>query len=628
MNENQIVESIINNAGGVENIKKATHCVTRLRLYVRDDKKIDMKAIEKETGYSVVKSAGQYQIIIGPGDIESVYSLFVKEAKIEELPIVDENEEKQSLLNRFIAMLASIFQPSLSILAGAGIIKASVALLSAMGLVDSAGQTYVVLDALGDTFFMFFPIFIGMYAMKTFGGSPLLGAAIGAILVNPNITAWGLADNLYTMFPGTIIESGVKAEFMGLPIMLTRYGYYYSVIPTIFVSFIGAKVELLSKKIYPKTVHMFMVSATVMVVSALIGLLVVGPVISIASGLVTNLFLTIKAVAPVVYGGVLGGFWQLIVLFGLHWAIVPFSFIEFAEMQAGNVDKMTFIAAQSQVCFATIGAVLAVMIRDKDSETTKMGIPAFIVGFLGITEPALYGITLPKKTPFIMSCIAGAISGGFIALTNAGTYMIGGSGVLGLPASLNPAITNFLEQTDFFNMLIGSIMAFVIALALTLITYRKKEVVEAEAEESIVKSPVNGNVVNISEVNDSVFASGEMGTGIAIVPAENTLYAPVSGTVKSVFPTKHAIGFETVHGEEYLLHVGINTVELQGKYFAIDIKEGDKVKVGQKIGSADFNKISDAGYDSTVILINLNKNATIIECTNVSSNTQIMKMGV
>lgn len=630
MNDKQIVEAIINNSGGKENIKKATHCVTRLRMYIKDESKIDIKKIESETGLSVVKSAGQYQIIIGPGRVDDVYEVFIEETGLKSQPLVEEeDEEKQGIINTFIATLASIFQPSLSILAGAGVIKALVALLAAFNLIDSASQTYVVLNALGDTFFMFFPIFIGMYAFKTFGGSPLLGAVIGAILVNPDITAWGMSDTLYTMFDGTIIQSDVKAEVFGLPIMLTRYGYYYSVIPIIFVSYVGAKIERISKKIYPKTVHMFMVSATTMVLSVLIGLFVVGPVISIASGLVTTFLLTIKAALPVVYGAVLGGLWQLIVLFGLHWAIVPFSFIEFAEYQAGNVDKMTFIAAQSQVTFATIGAVLAVMLKERNEETTKMGIPAFIVGLLGITEPALYGITLPRKTPFIMSCIAGAVSGAYIALTNVGTYMIGGSGILGIPATLDPSVNHISQQADFFNLLIACAIAFGVAFVLTAFSYKKKAEKELEKvlSSSDVSAPVDGQVIKLEEVSDPVFASKQVGDGIAIIPSDDFLYSPITGTVKTIFPTKHAIGFVDEMGNEFLLHIGINTVELQGKYFDLDIKEGQSVSKTQRIGKVDFSQIKSKGYDPAVILINTNQSEIAIkENAHVSNNSVVISV--
>lgn len=627
MNEKKIVQTIIENIGGKDNVKKATHCVTRLRLYIRDEAKVNVSKLEKELGMTVVKSAGQYQIIIGPALIADVYELFITETGIKSQPVVEEDGEKQGLVNTFIATLASIFQPSLSILAGAGIIKALVALLSAFGVITAGTQTYVVLNALGDTFFMFFPIFIGMYAFKTFGGNPLLGAIIGAILVNPDITAWGMNDTMYVMFEGTIIESAVKAEVFGIPVMLTRYGYYYSVIPIIFISYIGAKIERLCKKIYPKTVHMFMVSSTTIVISVLIGLFLVGPVISIASGLVTTFLLMIKSALPVVYGAVLGGFWQLIVLFGLHWAIVPFSFIEFAEYQAGNVDKMTFIASQMQVTFATIGSVLAVMLKERNQETNKIGIPAFIVGFLGITEPAIYGVTLPRKSPFIMSCIAGAVSGAYIALTNVGTYMIGGSGVLGIPATLDPNVSQITQQTDLFNAIIACAIAFGVAFILTAVSYKrqsKKE--EASIDAAQIYAPVEGEQLDIKTIEDKVFASEEIGPSIAIKPISDEVYAPVSGKVVSIFPTKHAIGFKDDNGNEILVHIGINTVELNGAHFDITTTEGAIVKAGELIGTANFNAIEEAGYNTSVIVVSTN-NKEVIKAENksVDKNSVIIK---
>lgn len=608
MNEKQLVHEIIKYAGGEGNIKKATHCVTRLRLYLNDDSLFDMKGLKTTTDLTTVVSAGQYQIIIGPGLVDDVYNEFVKTIGLNQSKNDPEvSEEKDTVINRFIALLASIFQPTLSLLAGAGIIKAVVALLVAFGVVNDTSSTYVILNALGDTFFMMFPIFIGTFAFKTFGGNPLLGAAVGAVLVNPDITAFGQSEVLYTMFDGTHFASNVQAEFLGLPIMLTRYGYYYSVIPIIFISWMGVKIEKLSKKIYPKTIQMFMVSATTITLSVILGLLIVGPVISIVSGLLADTFLAMKATIPVIYGAVLGGLWQIIVLFGLHWAIVPFSFIEFAEYQAGNVDKMTFIAAQTQVCFATIGAVLAVIIKERNTETTKMGIPAFIVGFLGITEPALYGITLPKKTPFIMSCIASAVSGAYIAFTNVGTYMIGGSGILGVPATLNPEIKEFSQQADFFNLLIASGIAFGLAFILTALSYKRKNVKISDLESSQITSPVAGSVIDIRDVNDQVFSSGDVGEGVAIKPISNSIVAPTDCVVKSIFPTKHAIGLETNDGIELLLHIGINTVELEGKYFDIKVKEGQKLQRNQEIVKVDFDGISSEGYETDVILINTNK---------------------
>lgn len=488
MNDKQIAERILELSGGKGNIQKATHCITRLRLYIKDTSSFDKDTISDELGLQVVVAGGQHQVIIGPGKVDRVYDEFIEISGLEANEVVNDDntgiedagkefQEKQNLINRFIALLAGIFQPMLGILAGSGMIKGFTAILVTSGIIDSASTTYTVMNAIGDSFLIGLPVFVGYHAMKVFKGNPLIGATLGLILINPDITAFGQAEVISTLFEGTLFEAGVQGDFFGLPIVVGFIGYKYAVVPVIIISWIAAKVEIFTKRISPDSISLFLVSFVTILVSSVLGLLVLGPVFAIITSIVSNAFQSLLNSVPVVYGALLGGLWQVLVLFGLHWAIVPLSFIQLGEFAAGNVDKLNILSAAFGVSFATIGSVAGVMFVDRSKKTNQIAVPALITGIFGITEPAIYGVVLPKKIPFYTACVGGAVSGGFLSIVNNGAYTTGGLGVFKLPTFLNPAVSGLAGQSDLWTGIAGAVIGFVVAFILTMIFYKKPETV-------------------------------------------------------------------------------------------------------------------------------------------------------
>ncbi len=488
MSDKELSQRLLELAGGKENISKAAHCITRLRLYVIDESKFEKEKILDELGLQVVISGGQHQVIIGPGKVERIYDEFINASGLDRADLVNENldkektidqkgkefKEKETLFNKFIALIAGIFQPMLGLLAGTGMIKGLTAILVAASLISPDGTTYAIMNAIGDTFFIGLPVFVGYYSMKTFKGSPLTGALIGLILINPVITGFGSLDPLYTLFSGTPFEMNVQATLFGLPISVGMMGYSYGVIPAIIITWIGAKIERFAKKISPDSIALFFIPFLTVLVSSFLGLIILGPIFSILTSMISNLFVFLLATFPVITGLLLGGTWQILVMFGLHWATVPIAFMQIGELAAGNIDKLNIIAASFGASFAVIGSVLAVMTLEKSKKTNAIAFPAFITGIFGITEPALYGVILPRKIPFYAACLGGAISGGFLMFFNSGTYNMGGLGVFALPTYINPNINGLLAQTDLWIAIIGAIIAFVSAYLLTIVMYKKQ----------------------------------------------------------------------------------------------------------------------------------------------------------
>lgn len=485
MTDREVATRILELAGGKTNVSKATHCVTRLRLYIKDESIFEKESIADELGLQVMIAGGQHQIIIGPGKVDRIYDNFIAVSGLEANEIVDEDDEmtiadkgkefkeKENLFNMFVALLSGIFQPMLGLLAGAGMIKGLTAVLVAFGLIDATTTTYTIMNTIGDTFLMGLPVFVGYYAMKVFKGTPMMGAAIGLILINSNITAIGSMDPINTLFVGTPIETNVQAQFLGLPVIVGTIGYQYAVIPTIIIAWFASKVERFTKKISPDSISLFFIPFLTILVSSIVGLLVLGPIFAIATSLLNSAFQVLLFKVPVLSGLILGETWQILVMFGLHWAIIPLNFLQLGELAAGNVDKLNVLSATFGVSFATIGSVLGVMLVDKSEKTNAIAIPAFITGIFGITEPAIYGVVLPKKIPFYTACVGGAISGAFLMMVNNGAYTTGGLGIFKFPTFINPNVTGVMAQTDLWTALIGAVIGFVVAFVLTMIFYKK-----------------------------------------------------------------------------------------------------------------------------------------------------------
>ncbi len=486
MSDKELSQRLLELAGGKENVSNAAHCVTRLRLYIVDESKFDKEKILEELGLQVMLAGGQHQVIIGPGKVERIYDCFIDLAGIERVALVDEDDEKDisqrgkefkekdTLFNKFVSILSGIFQPMLGLLAGTGMIKGLTAILVATSLISPDGTTYAIMNAIGDTFFMGLPVFVGYYTMKMFKGTPLMGALIGLILINPAITSIGSMEPLYTIFSGTPFAIDVQGTLFGLPISVGAIGYLYAVIPTIIIVWMASKVEKFAKRISHDSISLFFISFFTVLVSSILGLVILGPIFSLLTSLLNAVFGYLLVTLPVITGFILGGTWQILVMFGLHWAIIPLSYLQIGELAAGNIDKLNILTSTFAASFAVVGSVLAVMTLEKSKKTNAMAIPAFITGLFGITEPSIYGVLIPRKIPFYSACIGGAIGGAFLSGVNNGSYSMGGLGIFKLPTYVNPNVTTLAGQTDLWTAILGALIGLVSAYIITIVMYKKK----------------------------------------------------------------------------------------------------------------------------------------------------------
>ncbi|UVT95106.1 beta-glucoside-specific PTS transporter subunit IIABC [Streptococcus mutans] len=601
----ELAQDIVSHVGGKDNIVKLVHCVTRLRFTLKDESKADDDYLKQREGIvTVVKAGGQYQVVIG-NHVPDVYDTVLKVSGITGEGGIDVDEgdiPKGNLFDRFIALVSGLFQPMLGALSAAGMIKGLVAILAAVGVSKTDGA-YVVLNAAGDGFFQFLPLILALTAAKRFKMEQFTALAIGFALVYPNIAAsFTVKHPLYTLFQGTLIESPIYSTFFGIPIIFPASSYLQTVLPIVVAIWAGSKIETFFKKIIPDVVKVFVVPFFTILITVPLSFLVIGPVMSWASDLVGAIFTGIYGFNPVIYGIVLGAMWQVLVMFGLHWGLVPLAIL---ELQKG---PGVILVATIAICFAQAGSLLNIMMRTKENKVRQLSIPAFISALFGVTEPAIYGITLPMRVPFIMTCVSGAISGAYLALFNVKMQVMGGMGLFAIPSFIDPKNSMIL-----IHFLIAIAMNFVLGFVLTQfikIPYLygeptstdsdvddKEEPVKElkEIKQEIISSPLIGKVVKLEDVPDEVFASGVMGKGIAIDPDDGIVVAPTKGEVTLVFPTKHAVDLRTENGAEILIHIGMDTVSLAGKGFKSFVEVGDHVEAGQTLLEFDVNAIKATG---------------------------------
>ncbi|QWG35736.1 PTS beta-glucoside transporter subunit IIABC [Bacillus mycoides] len=623
MKYEQLAKDIIENVGGKANIISVVHCVTRLRFQLRDEGKAKTDVLKNMEGIvTVMKSGGQYQVVIG-NHVPDVYQAVMTIGDLHTSVPVEADSNKKGVFNQFIDVISSIFTPILGVLAATGMIKGLNALLVALGWLSNTSGTYQILNAIGDSLFYFFPIFLGYTAIKKFGGNIFIGMAIGASLVYPALSGLTTGKPLYTLFAGTMFESPVHITFLGIPVILMSYAS--SVIPIIIAAYVGAKVEKTFKKLIPDVVKTFLVPFCTLLVVIPMTFIVIGPIATWAGQLLGQGTIWLYELSPVVAGLFIGGFWQVFVMFGLHWGLIPVSINNLTLMGADPVLALMFGAS-----FAQIGAVLAVWLKTKQQKLKSLSIPAFISGIFGVTEPAIYGVTLPLKKPFIMSCIGGAIGGGVLGFAGSKIYMIGGFGIFGIPTYIDPksGIT-----AGFWGVIIAIVVSFVFGFILTyLFGFDKEKIattvdeaaatlkemnrkeVGSQNEKNSITSPFEGKVIDLSSIKDAAFASGAIGKGVAIEPSIGKLFAPVSGTVSALFPTNHAIGIVTDYGAELLIHIGMDTVQLDGKHFSSHVAQGDRIEKGQLLIEFDIQAIQAAGYVVTtpVVITNSDKYDVVV----------------
>ncbi|MGM0924698.1 MAG: beta-glucoside-specific PTS transporter subunit IIABC [Bacillota bacterium] len=620
MSHQKLARQILDLVGGKENVNSVFHCITRLRFKLKDESKAKTDELKNLDGVvTVMQSGGQYQVVIGnhvPEVYKEVAAIggFSSKQSQGELEV---DEDKGNLLSRFIDLISGIFTPILGVLVAAGMIKGFNALFVALGWLTNTGGTYQILNATGDALFYFLPIILGYTAMRKFGGTPFLGIVIGAALVYPDLSTLTSGEPLYTLFAGTLFESLVFIEFLGIPVILMTYSS--SVIPIILASFFAAKVERGFAKVVPSVVKTFLVPTLTLLVVVPLTFIIIGPIATWAANFVGQGTIWVYNLSPIIAGIILGAFWQVFVIFGLHWGLIPVAFNNLATQGFDPILSMIFAAS-----FAQTGAVLGVWLKTKNQKLKTLSAPAFISGIFGVTEPAIYGITLPKKKPFIISCIAAGIGGGMIGLFGTKLHVMGGLGVFGFPSYIHP---DEGMNSAFWGLVIAVLVATVLGFVLTYFFggVNKNEApiekTKSKSNKSVtIDSPLKGQIVPLSEVSDKVFASEAMGKGIAVLPTEGRVVAPVSGIVTTLFKTKHAIGLTSDEGVDILIHVGIDTVQLEGEHFIAYIKQGDKVSAGDLLVEFDIEKIKEAGYEVvTPVIITNHSNFGSLEVTQVKS---------
>ena len=605
-----LAKEILENVGGKENINSLTHCVTRLRFRLKDESKANDEALKNNPGVvTVMKSAGQYQVVIG-NHVPLVYADVCELAGISNGTQQVEEEAPQGLFNKLIDIISGCFQPILGPLCAAGIIKGLNALLVfILGSSFNNSGTYMILNAIGDSIFNFLPIILGYTAAKKFNVNIIVGMIIGATLCYPTIQTDTLSAAGKAI--GTLPFIGsYYTKFIGIPFVSGNYTS--TVVPVICIVALAAQIQKIAKKFVPEMLQNFFVPFFVLIISLPIGLLVIGPVVSLLTTVLSNMFAGLYAFSPIVTAFVIGALWQCLVIFGLHWALVPM-----AMVNIGNLGYDTILPGMLGTTFAATGVLAAMYLKLKDENKKALAIPGVISAFCGVTEPAIYGFLLPEKTPFVFSCIGGAVVG-TVAVKQ---YVIGGLGIF--------SVVNFISPkgnaTGMIVSLIAGAVSLVVGFVLTMIFYKtndqqveNKEV--TKLEEETILAPIKGEVKPIEESSDAAFASGALGKGVVILPEEGKVYAPVTGTVTVLFPSLHAIGITSDAGVELLIHIGINTVQLNGEGFTAHIKQGDQIKQGQLLVEFDMNKIKEAGYTlETPVLVTNYADLKEVKNTNASS---------
>lgn len=603
-----LATDIVAHVGGKENISSLKHCVTRLRFGLKDEAKADTDYLKARDGVvTVVQAGGQYQVVIG-NHVPDVYAAVQKVAGIAgdgSLDIDEGDGPKGNLFERFIDLLSGIFQAFLGPLAAAGIIKGIVAIMASRGMTSDNSAVYAILNAAGDGFFQYLPLLVALTSARKFKMNEFTALAIGMALIYPTLPG-SLA---------TLKEAGLDNVF-GIPFVLPTAGSYLStVIPAILATWVASIIEKNIRKVTPDVIKLFVVPFMTILVAVPLTFLVVGPVANFISDMLSNTFTAIMNFSPLLYGLILGATWQVLVMFGMHWAVVPL-----AIMQVASNGMSAILVPALLPNFTQTGVLLAIMLKTKESKVKAVAMPAFVSSIFGVTEPAIYGVTLPMKTPFFISCAVSGVIGAAMMFFNVTGYSVGGMGVFLYPSLVNPADGDMSGMIAAIALTIAAIVAsFAIQMALP-VPYLYGEPTEKKSVEStkesipelkeikqeIIASPLIGKVVKLEDVPDQVFASGAMGKGIAIDPTEGILLSPAKAEVTLVFPTKHAIGLRTENGAELLIHIGMDTVSLEGKGFQSFVEVGDQVEAGQKLLEFDLQqmKAADLPAISPIIVTN------------------------
>ncbi|MBQ3385140.1 MAG: PTS glucose transporter subunit IIA [Erysipelotrichaceae bacterium] len=576
----KLASDIIENVGGKDNVKELTHCITRLRFRLKDENKAKTEVMENMDGVaSVVKAMGQYMVVIGE-HVADVY-----DEVMEQLGFVQGEKqvetEKKSFFDKALAMISSAMGPTLNLLSASGILKGLSFLLVVAGLSQESG-IYVLMNAAGDALFYAMPIFMGFNLAKYMGIDPYFGFLFGAALTYPAIQ--GVDISLFGQTINVTYTSTFFPIILGILVVTPIYKFFRARLPRVINGVLTPMLSLL--------------------IAFPIVFAVVGPVANLISTGLAYAFDFLFVKAPFFAPIILGGIWQILVMFGVH--MIP-SMFAFYALLSGTPSSL--LASSGGASFGIVGMMIALILKTKDEKLKTASGPAAVSALMGVTEPAMYGIIASRKLLLAIACIGGAVGGLFVGAFGLKLYTYAGLGIIGLLGFINP------ENPQLLGIALMVIVPMIVGFVLTYMFYKDDEektsvsVKDAKDVTDVsVSSPVKGEVKALKESSDQAFSSEALGKGVVIIPENGEIVAPVSGTVKVLFPTKHAVGLETENGCEVLLHLGVNTVNLQGKYFDSFVKQGDHVEAGQKLISFDKDSIEKEGYSTEVLMVITNTN--------------------
>ncbi|HIA3422674.1 TPA: beta-glucoside-specific PTS transporter subunit IIABC [Escherichia coli] len=618
MKYQSLAEFIINGVGGRENIKSVSHCATRLRFELISNTNANKKELHDHADViMVVESGGQLQIVIGNNVSEVYQAIEALGATDKLLPDnVEDNgdKSKENLFSRLINVVSGIFTPFLGVLAASGILKGLLALSVVCGVMSESSGAFKIFSAAGDALFYFFPLVLGYTAGKRFGGSPFLSMVIGGALMHPS---------MISAFDAQLQLGGTSDTFFGIPI--TYINYAGSVIPVIFASWLSSLVEKNCNKILPSAVKNLFTPFIALAVVVPFSFLLIGPIATWLSESMANAFLAAYEFAPAVAGIIMGALWQVCVMFGLHWGLVPVMLNNVTVLGHDIMQPLLVPAVVGQ-----LGAALGVFLKTKDPKLKTLSGSAVSAAIFGITEPAVYGVNLPNRKPFIFGCIAGAIGGMIVGSFHGSIYSFGLTSFFTLAQMIPPTGMDMTVWGAIIGTLVSLILSTVLTLFFGLPKAEQVMIDKNDNSEIIIQSPLTGKIINISEVNDPTFSSGLLGQGVGIIPTSGKVVAPFDGVISSLFSSKHAINMVSYDGVELLIHVGINTVRLNGEGFIAHVKSGDSVKAGELLLEFDIDFIQKAGYLlDTPVLINNSDSYNAIRLTEedkVTSNAFLMSI--
>ena len=585
-----LAKSIVANVGGKENISGLTHCVTRLRFKLKDESKANDNVIKNMDGVvTLMKSAGQYQVVIG-NHVPEVFADVCKVAGISNDSAASSEKTKQGVGATIIDFISGVMTPALPVMAACGMIKGFLALAAFLGWISAESGLYTLLSGIGDSIFYFFPMVLGYTSANKLGMSPFLGLAIGGAFVYPTL-------------------QNVDLNIVGMAINVS---YASSVLPIIITNIFASYLFKFLNKIVPDVIKTFVTPMLVLLIAVPAGFLMIGPAANTVAGVVAGGIMGAYAISPIIAGILVGGLWQVLVIFGIHMALVGIAIMQLVQGQPTPIFGLCFAAS-----FAQTATVMAIWLKTKDQKLKSLALPSWISGVFGVTEPAIYGITLPRMKQFVITCIGGALGGAYLGLTGALTYQMAGLGVFGIPGF----ITLDGNASGIFNSLVAIVIAMVFSFVASYLTYKDDEKVTDKKENKIkigqveISSPIEGELIPLSEVTDAAFSQGALGKGVGIIPTKGVVKAPVNGTVTTIFSTLHAIGITSDEGVEILIHVGLDTVQLEGKYFDAKVKQGDRVKKGDELLHFDINGITKAGYslETPVVITNSDNYLDVVE---------------